>query len=266
MNNKISVIMGIYNCQDTLEEALNCIFNQTYKNWELIMCDDASTDDTYRIAKKYVDNDNRILLIKNDYNMGLAYSLNHCLQYVTGDYVARMDGDDVCDYNRFQKELEVFLSHSELSVVSSGLYYYDENGKFGELYYPRLPNKKDLVKRSPFCHASAMMRTSHLKLIGGYNTDKKRERIEDYDLWYRFYKNGFKGYNINELLYGMRDDRNAIMRRKFKYRINEFKLKIEIIKSFNLNKKYYIYSLRPIIVGLAPPFIYSLFHKKKLGD
>ena len=72
MNKKISVLMGIYNCGDTLPEAIECILRQTYENWELIMCDDGSSDNTYKIAKKYqVEYPEKIILIKNNHNMGL---------------------------------------------------------------------------------------------------------------------------------------------------------------------------------------------------
>ena len=91
MQNKplISVIMGIYNCADTLEEAINCIINQTYTNWELIMCDDCSNDDTYKVAQKIASKDTRIKVLKNEKNLTLAPTLNKCLEVVNGKYVAK---------------------------------------------------------------------------------------------------------------------------------------------------------------------------------
>ena len=77
----ISVIMGVYNCASTLEEAVNCIINQTYPKWELIMCDDASTDDTYTVAKKYAQMyPDKIFFLRNKKNHGLNYTLNKCLK------------------------------------------------------------------------------------------------------------------------------------------------------------------------------------------
>ncbi len=82
---KISVIMGIYNCEETLAESIESILSQSYKNWELIMCDDASTDGTYQIARRYADHyGDRITLIQNKTNQRLAASLNRCLTYATG--------------------------------------------------------------------------------------------------------------------------------------------------------------------------------------
>ena len=92
MSAEISVIMGIYNCASTLPEAIDSIIMQTYTDWELILCDDGSLDDTYAVAEEYrCKYPDKIILIKNDRNMGLNYTLNHCLQYVTGKYIARMD-------------------------------------------------------------------------------------------------------------------------------------------------------------------------------
>ena len=93
----ISVIMGIYNCAGTLSEAIESILNQTITNWELIMCDDGSTDDTYNVAKEYaLVHKEKIVLLKNKKNMGLNYTLNRCLSVAKGNYIARMDGDDLC--------------------------------------------------------------------------------------------------------------------------------------------------------------------------
>ena len=97
MNPKISVLMGIYNCADTLPQAVASIQKQTYPNWELILCDDGSSDHTYEVAQALAAKDDRIVLLHNDRNLGLNQTLNACLAVATGDYIARMDGDDDCD-------------------------------------------------------------------------------------------------------------------------------------------------------------------------
>ena len=100
MENKepeISVIMGIYNCANTLEEAVRCIQAQSIKEWELILCDDGSTDNTYEIAEQLKKKDERIVLLRNSENQGLNRTLNRCLNEAKGKYIARLDGDDRCD-------------------------------------------------------------------------------------------------------------------------------------------------------------------------
>src|SRR5699024_2253424 len=91
----VSVIMGIYNCEETLSQSINSIIDQTYTDWELILCDDCSLDNTYNIAKTFADQLKNIVLLKNSKNEGLNYTLNKCLRYAKGQYIARMDGDDI---------------------------------------------------------------------------------------------------------------------------------------------------------------------------
>ena len=97
----VSVIMGIYNCASTLQEALESLYQQTFQDFEIILCDDGSTDDTYDVARTNADLHSCIKLIKNDENHGLNVTLNNCLQIAEGKYIARMDGDDISLPERF---------------------------------------------------------------------------------------------------------------------------------------------------------------------
>ncbi|MBR1626436.1 MAG: glycosyltransferase family 2 protein, partial [Bacteroidales bacterium] len=122
---RITVIMGIYNCASTLVEALDSLYAQTYKNFKIVLCDDGSTDETYEVAKNYARNKDNIILIKNDKNLKLAATLNHCLKYADTEYVARMDGDDISLPERFEKEIEFLDSHQEYAIVSCPMIYFD---------------------------------------------------------------------------------------------------------------------------------------------
>ncbi len=265
---KISVIMGIYNCAPTLNEAIDCIIAQTETDWELVMCDDGSVDDTYNIAKEYANRlPDKIKLLKNEKNFGLNATLNRCLAVSEGEFVARMDGDDVCVPHRFEKELAVLESDPSLALVSCNMDFFDETGTWGIVSHPEIPQKKDFLKGSPFCHAPCMMRKKAVDSVGGYSEGKRLLRVEDYHLWMKFYAAGYIGKNINETLYSMRDDRNAYSRRKFKYRINEAYVKCLCVKKLGLPLTGYVHALRPIIVGLLPSFIYNKLHKRNLkGD
>lgn len=264
MEYKISIIMGIYNCASTLDEAIQSILNQTYTNWKLIMCDDASTDQTYEIAKKYADKYENILLISNEKNKGLNYTLNHCLKYVDTEYVARMDGDDISLSTRLEKEINFLESHPEYAIVSSNMIYFDETGEWGKSKSIKEPVNKDFVSGTPFCHAPSMIRKKAYDEVNGYSEEKRLLRVEDYHLWYKMYLKGLKGYNIEEALYKMRDDRNAINRRKFKFRINEAYIRYLIVRDFNLSKVNYIFAMKPLIIGLLPSFFYEFLHKNRM--
>lgn len=258
---KVSVIMGIYNCADTLEEAVDCIINQTYKNWELIMCDDCSSDNTFDVAQKLAQKDDRIIVIKNEKNLTLAPTLNKCAKLAKGEYLARMDGDDICDLNRFEKEVAVLDSHDEIAVVSCQMNLYDVDGIYRVIVHPDYPTPSDLVIRSQFCHAGCMMRKDAFDSVGGYSESMNYKRVEDYDLWFKFYKDGYIGFNIQEPLYSMRDDRNALGRRTVENRKNEIRVKRNIIKWFHLSLKDYVYIIMPIAKVIMPRFVYKFVHR-----
>ena len=262
----VSIIMGIYNCASTLEDAINSLFNQTYENWQLIMCDDASNDETYKIAKKFSDRFENIILIRNDENMGLNYTLNRCLELVDTEFVARMDGDDISLPTRLEKEINFLKLNKKYSIVSTDMIYFDHNGDWGKSNMKEYPQKKDLISGTPFCHAPCMVRTEAYRKVGGYTVDKKLLRMEDYHLWYKMYAQGYVGHNIKESLYKMRDDRDATKRRKYKFRINEAYVRYLIMKDYNLSKKNLIYILRPLVVGLLPASIYEILHKKRMEN
>lgn len=261
---KISIIMGIYNCADTLEEALNSIFNQTYKNWEIIMCDDGSTDDTYDIALKFKEIcSDKVILLRNETNKGLNYTLNRCLAKATGKYIARMDGDDISLPHRFEEQIK-FLKTNQYEFVSTPMILFDENGDWGKTKVVDFPSKYDFSSNTPFSHAPLIIKTKVLREVGGYTEDKRLLRVEDMHLWMKLYKHGYLGANIKEPLYKMRDDREARNRRKFKYRLNESYVRFLYVKELNLPARYFIYVVKPIIIGLMPNFIYDILHKSKL--
>lgn len=264
MDKKISVIMGIYNCADTLEEALDSIVGQSYKNWEVILCDDCSQDGTYSVAQSYVRRyPNQFILLKNEKNMGLNYTLNKCLAAASGEYIARMDGDDRCAAQRFQKEAAILDACPEFAIVSTDMALFDEGGVWGCTHANACPEKKNFLRGTPFCHAACMVRREAYKAVGGYSVEKRLLRVEDYHLWIKMYEKGYRGCNIQEPLYEMRDDRNAQARRKFRYRLNEAYVKAYGVKHLKLPVYDYIYCLRPIVLGLVPAGVYKMLHGAK---
>lgn len=267
MCKKVDIIMGIYNCDKYLSQSISSLLNQTFKSWRLIMCDDGSSDNTYNIALEYSKKySNKILLLKNDKNMGLNYTLNKCLEYSDAKYIARMDGDDLCSLDRLEKEYNFLEKNSEYAFVSSNMILFDENGEWGSVKNVEKPKNIDFVKGSPFSHASVMIRSDAIKLVEGYSVDDKLLRVEDYHLWFKLYAKGYKGYNIQENLYKMRDDKNASNRRTWKNRMNEYYVRKIGYKMLSIPWYYRIYKYRPIILGLMPKPIYEILHKNKLKN
>ncbi len=259
---RISVLMGIYNCAPTLAEALDSLYAQTYQDFKIILCDDGSKDNTYDVAKEYADKHDNIVLVKNEKNMGLNYTLNHCLEYADTEYIARMDGDDISLPARFEKEIKFLDEHPEYAVVSAPMIYFDEHGDFRVGKGKGEVQKKDFIHGSPICHAPCMARTAAFKAVGGYSVDKKLLRVEDYHLWFKIFTAGYRLYMLNEPLYKMRDDRNAVARRKWMNRRNEAYVKHIGFKMLGLPWYTQIYALRPLLVHLTPKFIYQLYHRR----
>lgn len=264
MGKLVSVIMGIYNCQDTLAEALDCMVNQTYTEWEIVMCDDGSKDQTVAIAEEYVSRyPGKMRLLKNEVNRGLNYTLNRCLAEAKGVYIARMDADDLCDPERLQKEVQILENDNRVHIVSTDMEFFDQEGVWGKTSVKSAPQKRDFLKSTPFCHAPCMVRKEAYEAVGGYSVADKLLRVEDYHLWVKMYEKGFRGVNIQKPLYSMRDDRNAFHRRKFKFRLNEAYVKAYAVKHLGLPVYGYVYCLRPIIVGLLPEWLYKRLHRAK---
>lgn len=254
---KISVIMGIYNSDsaDILKRAIDSILNQTFDDFEFIICEDGSTNNTYHIIEELISNDNRCVLLQNKTNKGLTYSLNKCLSRCTGEYIARMDADDISEPNRFEKQVEFLNRNEEYAFCGSIINKFDETGIYCTLKMKEKPLKTDFFWSNPFVHPSIMIKKAALLDVKGYRDIKKTERCEDYDLWFRLYEHGYKGYNIQECLLNYYEGRDSFLKRKYKYRINEAKVRLEGYSRLNLLPKGYLYVIKPLIVGFIPNLI-----------
>ncbi|MBQ7459550.1 MAG: glycosyltransferase [Bacteroidales bacterium] len=262
---RVSVLMGVYNCEKYLQQALDSLYAQTYRDFKIIICDDGSADKTYEIAEQNAASHSNIVLIRNQRNMGLNHTLNLCLELADTEYCARMDGDDISLPTRFEKEVKFLDEHPEYAIVSTPMKYFDEVGVFREGRGEGEPLIKDFPKGTPFCHAPCMVRRQAYEAVGGYTVSGKLLRVEDYHLWIKMYEKGYKGYVIPEPLYMMRDDRRAAHRRSLPARINEARVKAIAVKAFRLPVWNYIYCLKPVILGLLPYGVYTLLRRIKNG-
>lgn len=265
MTPKISILMGIFNCAATLPEAIDSILAQTYANWELILCDDGSSDNTFAVAEAYRQNHpNKIILLKNPQNLGLNRTLNRCGEAATGEYIARMDGDDISFPERFEKEVAFLEAHPEYAIVSCPMIYFDENGDWGKGRSIARPKPWQLLFSTPFCHAPCMLRAEAFRAVRGYSEDPKTLRAEDYYLWFCLYAAGYRGANLPEHLYKMRDDENATRRRTFRYAFNEAYVRWQGYRMLKLPVIGYICAIRPILVNLLPRWLYRILHRMRM--
>lgn len=265
---KVSVIMGIYNCAPTLQEALDSLYAQTYQDFEIILCDDGSSDETYAIAQRNADEHPNIVLLKNERNLKLNATLNRCLRHAKGEYIARMDGDDISMPTRFEKEVRFLDAHPEFALVSCPMIMFDESGDWEKLKVIERPTIKDFATHTPFfCHAACMMRKTVFDEVGGYTEDKRFLRVEDCNLWFKVYAAGHSGANLTEPLYKMRDDRNATQRRTLSARKNGIYVMYNGFRQLHMPWYMYYYVLRNAAIETAkclmPTSVYEYFHKRK---
>ena len=220
----ISVIMSVYNEKSIyVEKAIDSILNQTYSDLEIVIVLDLPDNETLlRILKEYTHKDARVKLLINDRNIGLAMSLNRAIEVAHGEYLARMDADDISKPERLERELE-YLINNGLDVVSCVADKIDENGNvWGEIkpFNNRPEVIKDLLEiQNVIIHPTVLMRTDIIKSVGGY---RNFPSCQDYDLWLRLITNNYKIGIINENLFQFRKHRDSVTAtRRYNQILNE---------------------------------------------
>lgn len=255
---KVSVIMGIYNCEKTLPDAIESILGQTYENWELVMCEDGSSDGTWEVAKQYANQyPSRIVLLRNDRNMKLSYTLNRCLAVASGELIARQDGDDRSCPERLQREVEWLLNHPKYQLVGCDMRRFDDAGFHNIMRAPENPSPTTLAQvKTPFFHATIVAWKSAYDALGGYTVSRRAERIEDVELWFRFFQRGFCGANINEPLYLVREDYDVLKRRTVRDRFNSFMVLRDGFRLLGFPRRQLVKpALLAVMKSLVPVFI-----------
>lgn len=249
---KISVIMGVHNGEKTLPRAINSILNQTFTDFELIICDDCSTDATIQVIKDYIEKDNRIILIRNESNSGLAASLNNCINISKGEYIARMDDDDISHAERFEKQNHFLDEHQEYAIVGTCRNTFDKAGIWNTYGQGGELTKEDIIKCNIFTHPTVMMRREALLSAGMYTVCERTMRGQDFDLWCKMYACGYKGYVLPDILFDYYEDRNKIKEIKAKYRLNNYRTHMIWRKKMGLSIKYDVYAYKELIALIIP--------------
>lgn len=264
----VSVIMAVYNIGDMsiLENAVDSILNQSEKDIELIICDDHSDDGTFEFAQKSAEQDDRIVLLRNDKNMKSGYARNRCIEKSRGDFIAIMDGDDISAPERLSKQVEFLKRNPEYDFVGvRSLYFKNMIGDYGERCYPfcSVPQKKDFLITLPFLHPTLMFRKQVFDVVHGYSEEKLVTRSEDTDMLLKMYEAGLKGANIDEVLYYYRIDAK---KRKYRYRFNETAVKWRGFYRCGMFPQGIPFALKPLVVGLVPEKLLDKIKLKYYGS
>ncbi len=197
---QVSIIMAAYNAAGTIAEAITSIQNQTFSDWELIVVDDASLDDTATVVRDIAAQDPRVHLLQNLVNRGSGASRNRAWRAACSDLIAVLDADDISFSLRLEKQVKFLASHPDVTVLGSGAELRTpQEGVVGQF----IPQESDgelrnaILRRCPFVHSTVVMRRTFLESCNGY--DESLRRGQDFDLWVRGLSHG-RYHNLTEPL------------------------------------------------------------------
>ncbi|KAA3620441.1 MAG: glycosyltransferase [Calditrichaeota bacterium] len=238
---KLSVILPVYNAENTISSAINSILNQSFSDFELIVIDDGSTDRTQEIISSF--SDERVKIIRQAH-AGIVSALNNGLNSAAGDFVARMDADDISLPQRFEKQMALLESNCSLAAVGCGVAIFpQENVAEGMRYYVNWLNSivttteiiNNMYVEMPILHPTLIMRAEPLRQIGGY---RKGDFPEDYDLLLRLYSAGGNFAKVPDVQFHWREHPDKLSRLNAAYRPAAFReLKLYFVIKNLLEKK-----------------------------
>ncbi|MGN0872505.1 MAG: glycosyltransferase family 2 protein [Victivallales bacterium] len=236
---KLIVLLPVYNGEKFLAECLDSICNQTYRDFELIVCNDGSNDRSLHILRQYAAKDPRIRVLSNPENLGIVKTKNRLLSEIPEDtdFVAWMDADDICSSERFRKQLDYLMEHPAIGGVGSALEIIDENSELtGRRDYPAVAS--EIRKRLPKCNVlgmpTMMLRYDVLREMGNFSATCPG--CEDYEYWLRTIDR-FDLANLPEPL---------LRYRISKQQIKQQKLKQTLRATLLLQRQYYLRNGRRI--------------------
>lgn len=227
MTPKISILMPCYNNAPYVAEAIESMLNQTFTDFELIVLDDCSSDNSEEVIKSFTDK--RIVYHRNEQNTGLANNLNIGLQMARGKLIARMDGDDISLPERLQTQVDFLEAHPDIDLCSCGMEMFGKDNKV----WLREPDPEDvkitMLFYSPILHASAMW---HREAFDRHGLIYRQEAFpaEDYDLWARAVANGCRLANIPQVLYRYRIHGEQVTKTDDRAKLRNGQIQTEYLK------------------------------------
>ena len=249
---RVSVVMSVYNGERFLREAVDSILGQTYRDLELIVVNDGSKDGSAEILEGQGRVDSR-LRVYHQANMGLTRSLNRGVGLSTGEYIARMDADDVADPRRIEAQVAFMDRHPDVGLLGTGYQEIDAGGRvIGVKRFPTADAiiRATLIRYNPFFHASVMLRREVFDAVGLY--DVGWPSVEDYELWFRVAQR-FGLANLAEPL-GMRryDGDNISIRRDNEQLAWGIRLRWAAIRRGQYPPSDIVHLVRPLAARLTP--------------
>ena len=260
----VSVILPTYNRREYIAKAIESVWRQSYKNLELIIIDDASTDATRELVGAFSKHNPKITILHNEINLGIVASLNKGITMAQGKYIARLDDDDVwCDDKKIEKQVDFLEKNPEYCLVGGGVIKIDKNGK--EIVRYLLPKEDEYIRKTilvnnVFAHTTVLFRKDIFQKVGGY--DEQFAFIEDWDLWLKMGK-ASKFYNFQEFFVFYLDQEHDDP-----YHYRNYKIRRNVKINMKLRKKYMNHypNYRKAISFCFASYCYSFIpFRKKLG-
>lgn len=253
---KISVILSVYNQAKYLPQAIASILRQTFSDFEFLIINDASTDSTPQIFKRY--RDQRITIFTHRRRQGLASSLNYLIRHSRGEYLARMDADDIAHPKRLKIQLDYLTEHPHIAACGTSVDLIDAAGKkIGRKHYPPRITRPILMRYNPLIHPTVMIR----KEVCTYDTSLNG--AEDYDLWLRL-GSQYQLANINQVLLAYRVNPRGISWDSLKpTELQAIKARLKALRQYNYPLWQSIFLIKPIFSYLIPGWIKKLLFNVK---
>lgn len=247
-----SVLMAVYNDEKFLPLALKSILDQNYVNYEVVIVDDCSTDATAAILEKYKSIFNKCKILRNPINRGLGASLAAGLKICKGEYVMRLDSDDLCFDNRMKEASNFISCNPSVDIIGSSAVVIDGSGnKLGlkavPIYHDDIVNK---IWACPIIHPSVFFKKSAINILGGYNSNIGR--CCDYDLWFKSVQANLKFHNMVEPLIYYRHDINTHRKNSLRHLFEQAKIGLRWCWKLKLSYWKYLAVMYPLIRGIMP--------------
>lgn len=255
---KVTVLTAIYNAEFSVASSAQSILGQTFKDFEWIVIDDGSTDQSAEIIRNL--RDERVVL-KSVRHSGLAKALNQGLALARGKYIARMDADDVALAERLEKQVSYLDQHSLVAAVGTAYEVLTEDGVRKKPHVPLLTSsfqiKKALPKFNPFFHGSMMIRREALETAGFYNESFRY--AQDYDLWFRI-AHHHEITNLPEVLMLRREGKQTVQKEALQ-NYYAIRARLKAIRENNSTPWNVAYLFRPFLVMIIPIWLKSIIRR-----
>ncbi len=212
MKVKVSIITPAYNSSKFIGETIKSVINQSYSNWEMIIVDDCSNDDTYQIVNGYIQDDSRIKYFKNQKNIGVAATRNVALSHATGEYIAFLDSDDLWKPEKLTAQLK-FMEENHYAITYTNYQMFDSiTGKLGKVIFaPKFMRHNDIYKNTSIGCLTVMVNRDMV----GYFEMPLLSHAEDQCTWQEIINRGFIAYGLNENLSLYRTSADSMTANKF---------------------------------------------------